>query len=167
MNSKGPAAQVTAGVKLQSRGISYSILITALLACHHAREDRPDSLHPVRYRGPALPTVSPPGSTAGMVVGAVYDCSGNPLASVLMNAGRHGANAENAADSLVQVVDSTFATRFLNPGKWELTFRLIGYSARSIEVAIAPATIDTVMVQLNESSTAIGDCVCANGDFGS
>jgi hypothetical protein len=148
-------------------GITYSLLITALLACHHAREDRPDSLSPVRYRGPAIPTVSPPGSTAGILVGAVYDCGGNPLASVLLTAQRHGANDENAVDTLVQVVDSTFATRLLNPGKWELTFRLIGYSARSIEVAIAPATIDTMMVQLNESSTAIGDCVCANGDFGS
>jgi hypothetical protein len=150
-----------------SSGMTYSFFIAALVACHHAREDQPDSVEPARYRGPALPSISLTGSTNGALVGALYDCGGHPLASVFLSAHRHETDSENSADSLAQIVDSTFATRPLKPGKWELSFRLIGYSARSIGVTIAPGAVDTIMVQLSESPTAIGDCVCANGDFGS
>jgi hypothetical protein len=147
--------------------MTYSFLIATLLACHHAREHQPSSVEPAHYRGPAVPSVSVTGSATGALVGAVYDCSGHPLASVLLSGRRHGVDSVNGADSLAQVVDSTFATRSLTPGKWELTFRLVGYSARSIGISVSSGVIDTVMVQLTESPTAIGDCVCANGDFGS
>lgn len=148
--------------------IKYSFLIAALLACHHRKEYERDSVAPVRYRGPPVPSSSPSASrTTGALVGAVYDCGGHPLAAVLLNARRYGVDSESAPDSLAQLVDSTFATTPLRPGRWDLTFRALGYATRSIAVTIDSGAIDTLMVQLNESSLAIGDCVCANGDFGS
>jgi len=147
--------------------ISYGLFIVTLSACHTAREVQPESVAPVRYRGPVVPAVSPKGSATGAVVGAVYDCCGQPLASVLLRGRRPGADSRNQVDSLTQVVDSTFATKPLAPGRWELNFYLVGYSTRSIGVTVAPGAVDTVMVQMSESQAVIGDCICANGDFGS
>jgi hypothetical protein len=154
---------------VNTRQVTYSLLIAALLGCHHTKDDPPHSVEPVRYRGPAVPSISMPprSTTTGALVGAVYDCGGHPLAAVLLSARRYGVDSVRAADSLAQLVDSTFATRSLRPGRWELIFRAIGYTTRSIPVTITSGAIDTLMVQLSESPMAIGDCVCANGDFGS
>jgi hypothetical protein len=132
---------------------TYSFLIPALLGCHHPKED-PHS-------------VEPRGTRTGALVGAVYDCGGHPVPSVGLSARRYETDAERAADSLTQLVNSTFAVNSLRPGKWELTFRAIGYTARSVPVTITSGATETLTVRLSESPAVIGDCVCANGEFGS
>ena len=149
--------------------VRYSFLMATLLACHHGKEDRAETVDPVSYRGPAVPSISlARGSThTGALVGAVYDCGGHPLAAVVLSGRRFGGDSASTADSLTQVVDSTFAITSLKPGRWEFVFRAIGYTAFGISANIGSGAIDTLMIQLNESPTAIGDCFCANGDFGS
>ncbi|HEX2611356.1 MAG TPA: carboxypeptidase-like regulatory domain-containing protein [Gemmatimonadales bacterium] len=152
--------------------------VAALIACHHSErqadavqpaDDRFEEVPALSYRGPPLPAVTPPiDSSTAVLVGSVYSCDGRPLPAVQVRAQRAGHDSP-VADTVVQLVDSTFVLPSLGPGDWQLTFRLVGYQPRSIPVTLQAGSIDTLMVQLSGGRLqGIGDCVCADGrGFGS
>jgi hypothetical protein len=153
-------------------------VLAALIACHHSEkqadavqpaDDRIEVVPALSYRGPPVPAARRPIDTStAVLVGAVYGCDGRPLPAVQVRA-HHAAHDSTVADTVVQLVDSTFVLPSLGPGDWQLTFRLVGYQPRSIPVTLQAGSIDTLMVQLSGSRLqGIGDCVCGDGrGFGS
>jgi hypothetical protein len=144
-------------------------MAAALLACHQGKQDAVKRVEPASYGGPPVPsTVIEPGSSGAALVGAVFDCDGRPLASVLLNGRRVDTAVAGTADTLVRLVDSTFSLSPLSAGDWQFRFLLIGYTTRLIPFRVHSSRTDTLMVQMSENPLAIiGDCFCANGDFGS
>jgi len=164
---------------MQSRTLSCTMILATLLACHHSSarraemvqpaEDRIEEVEAASYRGPAVPSTRlAPGTVTGALVGAVYGCDGRPLAAVQLRAWQTTSGTGSGADTLGRLLDSTFILRSLSPGKWQLSFRFIGYQPRLLPVTVQSGRVDTLMVQLTLSRLQpIGDCVCANGrDFG-
>jgi hypothetical protein len=82
---------------------------------------------------------------------------------------RVAADTGTPADTLSQVLNSTFSLRPLLPGTWQLRFVGIGYYSRAVPVTIHSGRVDTVMVQMSETPIKpIADCVCPDHrSFGS
>jgi hypothetical protein len=163
---------------MQSRRVSWMLYLTILLACQHGSGKRAESVQPAEdrieeveaasYRGPAVPSIRlAPGTLTGALVGAVYGCDGRPLTDVQLKAWQ-ASDKGRGADTLVQLLDTTFILRSLSSGEWQLSFRFIGYQPRLLPVSIQAGEVDTLMVQLSMTRLGvISDCVCAGGrDFG-
>jgi hypothetical protein len=155
---------------MQRRSACSSIVLAALVACHQSSRQQAESVRPAEdrivkveaetYRGPAVPSTRlAPGAATGALVGAVFGCDGRPLPAVHMLAWQIGSGA----DTLVQLLDSTFILPSLSPGEWRLSFHVIGHQSRLLPVSIKPGAVDTLMVQLSRTRLGvIRDCVCAN-----
>jgi hypothetical protein len=152
------------------RVAGYGAMLAALLACHRQTEDRIERIEPARYRGPAVPSVTlPKESAAGALVGAIFDCRGRPLQAMFVTGRRVAVDTGTSADTVGQVLNSTFTLSSLTPGVWQLRFGGIGFYSRVLPVTIRSGRVDTLMVQMSETSIRpIGDCVCPDGrSFGS
>jgi hypothetical protein len=156
----------------------WILVLTTLLGCHRGSAKQPQRIQPAEdrieqveaasYHGPPLPHIRlAPGTVTGAVVGAVFGCDGEPLPDVQVKAWQP-SDSGRGTDTLLQLHDTTFTLRFLEPGDWLLDFRFIAHQARVLPVTIQAGVVDTLMVQLSMTSLGVrGDCVCANGrDFG-
>jgi hypothetical protein len=175
---RGPLGRPTYRSIMQSRRVSWILVLATLLACQPGRAKRAESVQPAEdrieeveaasYSGPPVPSIRlEPGTGTGALVGAVYGCDGRPLPAVHITAWQ-ASDTGRHTDTLVQEFDPTFILRSLRPGEWRLRFSVIGHQSRLLPVSVQADRVDTLMVQLSMTQLGvIRDCVCANGrDFG-